>query len=244
MQTSTRPANGCSSEPACMRKAFPFHYRIGHSVHITASEEFGLVIARSEHATCEHQYLIRYEDATGRATEQWWTQSAIEDCETMAGDTPVDHDEPQHTKSIAPDPLPTGQLDVPRIGAPWYGQGGIYAGIARGADGAPDHHLILSPAKPAGDVGWQAAMAWAAKLVSGNHTDWALPNRVESALLFANLRDQFKKRYHWTSETYADNDACAWIQYFYGGGQLSRHESYEAQARAVRRLALQSFNPS
>jgi hypothetical protein len=220
----------------------PFHYQLGHSVHITASEEFGLVIARSEHATCEHQYLIRYEDATGRATEQWWTQSALEDCEPMAGDTPVDHEQP--TQAIAPDPLPTGQLDVPRIGAPWYGQGGIYAGIARGADGAPDHHLILSPAKPTGDVNWQAALAWAAKLVSGNQTDWALPNRVESALLFANLRDQFDKRYHWTSEAYADDDAYAWYQGFYYGGQGNNHKSYEAQARAVRRLTLQSFNPS
>lgn len=33
----------------------------------------------------------------------------------------------------------------PAIGQPWPGQGGIYAGIMRGENGAPDYHLIVSP---------------------------------------------------------------------------------------------------
>ena len=33
---------------------------------------------------------------------------------------------------------------VPPIGANWPGQGGFYAGVVRGTDGKPDHHLILA----------------------------------------------------------------------------------------------------
>jgi hypothetical protein len=36
---------------------------------------------------------------------------------------------------------------VPRIGAVWPGQGGVYAGLCRGFDGKPDHHLFVAAAE-------------------------------------------------------------------------------------------------
>src|SRR5438094_817365 len=66
-------------------------------------------------------------------------------------------------------------------------QGGIYAGIARGVDGAADYHLVLPPdAKE--DINWDDAMKWA-EGIGGD-----LPTRSEQALLFANLKDQFEER--------------------------------------------------
>ena len=34
--------------------------------------------------------------------------------------------------------------NVPKIGEPWPGQGGVYAGVMRGHGGKPDYHLILA----------------------------------------------------------------------------------------------------
>ncbi len=70
-----------------------------------------------------------------------------------------------------------------------------------------------------------------------------LPTRNESALLYAHLRDEFEKAYwHWTSTQYSSSSA--WIQYFDYGNQLSNYKKFEARARLVRRLPLQSFTPS
>lgn len=141
-----------------------------------------------------------------------------------------------------PEPSNTGL--PPAIGQLWPEQGGVYAGIARGFDGQPDHHLILSATK-ADAMPWQRAMDWAGALLDGAHNDWALPTRPQSALLFANLRDQFEQRWHWTNETYEGDGSCAWVQYFDDGCQdVNLRKSYEGPARAVRRLPLQSFDPS
>jgi hypothetical protein len=53
-------------------------------------------------------------------------------------------------------PAPAPFMAVPRIGAEWPGQGGIYAGIMRGEDGQPDYHLIV-PTDPAA---YNAEIAW------------------------------------------------------------------------------------
>ena len=49
---------------------------------------------------------------------------------------------------------------TPRIGDRWPDQGGIYAGVMRGRDGAPDYHLLVGDAvetlKP---IPWDRAMA-------------------------------------------------------------------------------------
>ena len=53
-------------------------------------------------------------------------------------------------------PAPAPFIAVPRIGAEWPGQGGIYAGIMRGEDGQPDYHLIV----PTDPTAYNEAVVW------------------------------------------------------------------------------------
>jgi len=123
---------------------------------------------------------------------------------------------------------------LPKIGEPWPGQGGIYAGLARGVDGAPDAHLILATVEAAG-LTWGAALEWAKTVEVDGHTDFAAPTRFESALLYANLRDQFDmSAWYWTSTQSSDD--YAWYQNFYYGFQYYDNKSYEGRVRAVRRF--------
>jgi hypothetical protein len=118
---------------------------------------------------------------------------------------------------------------LPAIGAPL--DGGTYAGITCDKQGKP-YALVLLADRPAGSLTWQAAMDWA-KSINAD-----LPNRVEGALLFANLRDSFEKDWHWTNEQSAGYESYAWCQYFDDGGQVNNHKSYEGRVRAVRRLPI------
>jgi hypothetical protein len=123
----------------------------------------------------------------------------------------------------------------PAIGQPW--QGGIYAGVSRGEDGQPDAQLVLAPDEPSERLEWQAAIDWATTVRAGGHDDWQLPSRVESALLYANLRDQFDtSTWYWTRSQYSAG--FAWLQDFGDGIQGDDVKSYEGRARAVRRLIL------
>ena len=107
--------------------------------------------------------------------------------------------------------------------------GGIYAGIMRGIDGAPDEHLVLLPGA-ANDVTWEAASEWA-KAEGGD-----LPTRREQRLLLINLKDQFEEDWYWSSEQAGPSHA--WGQYFGHGTQYYNYRSYEGRARAVRRLEI------
>jgi hypothetical protein len=125
-----------------------------------------------------------------------------------------------------------GQL--PAIGQPWPGVAGVYAGITTGRDGVP-YALVVLDAKPASSLTWRKAINWAKGL------DAELPNRVESALLFANVPENFEKRWHWTSEQFSAGSA--WVQYVTYGSQDYSVKSLECLARAVRRFTIQSFSP-
>ena len=107
--------------------------------------------------------------------------------------------------------------------------GGIYAGIMRGIDGAPDEHLVLLPGA-AEDVTWEAAGEWA-KAEGGD-----LPTRREQRLLFINLKDQFEEDWYWSSEQ--AGPSYAWVQSFDDGFQYDDYRSHEGRARAVRRFAI------
>jgi hypothetical protein len=125
-------------------------------------------------------------------------------------------------------------LQPPKIGEMWLAQGGIYAGIS--SEGG-DHHLVLCTTEPPAILAWQAARDWAAGLAVEGFTDWGLPTRFESALLYANLRDRFDTAaWHWTDTQYSDD--YAYDQYFGYGGQSDSDKSFKAKARAVRRLPL------
>lgn len=55
----------------------PWTFGLGDCVKMLRSTEDGQVIGRAEFLHAEPSYLVRYEDATGRQTEQWWGESAL-----------------------------------------------------------------------------------------------------------------------------------------------------------------------
>lgn len=117
-------------------------------------------------------------------------------------------------------------LNLPQLTA-----GEKYVGAIIRADGTKRDHIILLPETKV-DIKWQDAMTWA-KSIGGD-----LPNRCESALLFATMKDQFEPQWHWTNEQRANNSGYAWLQFFNDGNQFSFHKSDEGRARAVRRLSV------
>lgn len=109
--------------------------------------------------------------------------------------------------------------------------GEIYAGLSRDSDTGAWHHLVLLPATTDKGLTWQEAIDWA-KSIGGE-----LPTRFESALLYANVRDQVDQDYwHWTSTPHASEPSWAWNQYFDGGTQNYGPKDYPYRARAVRRV--------
>ena len=106
-----------------------------------------------------------------------------------------------------------------------------YIGSIRSADGSRNHHLILLPGDN-DDADWKSQMAWAE--ANGGE----LPDRVEGALLFATMPDEFKKEAYWTRETHASYADCAWCQDFVYGYQHSFRKDTKLRARAVRRLPI------
>ena len=117
------------------------------------------------------------------------------------------------------------------ISKPDLAEGEVWIGAILAADGRA-HHIILLPGE-AQDVDWPDAQDWAAER-SG-----VLPNRVESALLFAVAGDQFQKEAYWTSEQHASNAGYALSQVFSSGGQYGSHKSNQLRARAVRRIPIE-----
>ena len=114
---------------------------------------------------------------------------------------------------------------------PQLNTGEQFVGTVISPNGAKREHIILLPGELE-DCNWQNAMTWAAS-IGGE-----LPDRVEYALLFATMKDQFKPEWHWTREQYASNVSYAWLQYFDNGFQIINHKSFKNRARAVRRLSI------
>ncbi|WP_241331153.1 hypothetical protein [Burkholderia cenocepacia] len=54
-----------------------FKFSLGDDVTIVASGETGEVVGRAEYADSSNQYYIRYKAGDGRATESWWSESAL-----------------------------------------------------------------------------------------------------------------------------------------------------------------------
>ena len=110
---------------------------------------------------------------------------------------------------------------------PLLNQGETFLGVYCGPDGQLIR-VILLPDEKAPCI-WKSAMKWA-KDIGGD-----LPNRIEQAMLFAYLRDQFKRDWYWSNQPYESNDSWAWCQGFGHGNQSSLSTSYTLRARAVRR---------
>jgi hypothetical protein len=107
--------------------------------------------------------------------------------------------------------------------------GEYYAGLILGKNGNPDHHLVLLPGE-AEDVTWPTASAWAAS------TGGELPTRRELSLLFANLREHFRRVWYWSSEQYETRSHLVWGQNFTSGIQTIYGRPFRGRARAIRRL--------
>jgi len=123
---------------------------------------------------------------------------------------------------------------LPHITIPSLANGELWAGVLLNEDGTPSHHVILLPGEAA-RIGWIKAVEWA-KEIGGE-----LPTRREQSLLFGNLKSHFKGEWYWSGEQHAADSGYAWIQFFGGGDQDYDSKSFEARARAVRRLPIQSF---
>jgi hypothetical protein len=111
-----------------------------------------------------------------------------------------------------------------------------FAGLVIGKDGEPSHYLILLSGE-AEDVTWKDAMAWADR--QGGEYAASLPARREQALLYANLKEQFKPAWYWSGEQHASGSGYAWSQYFDDGDQSYGIKSFQGRARAVRRLIIE-----
>jgi hypothetical protein len=166
-----------------------------------------------------------------------------------------------------PSPATTSApLTPPLPGQHWPEQHGRYAGIMCSEDGLIAWHLIV----PDGDEYSFACSKWGpsknipgcssrfdghantlamakggsalAKAIRALPGDCYLPARAETALMYATMPAHCPSGWYWTSTQYSDD--FAWGQYFHYGNQDYGLKTYEARARAVRRLPLQSFDTS
>ena len=112
-----------------------------------------------------------------------------------------------------------------------------YAGIIVGKDGEPSYHLVLFPARPMTST-LKRPMKWAWQAGLHEHVA-SLPTRREQALLYANLKEHFKKRAYWSCEAHASESGWAWYQNFNDGSQDNYLKDHELRARAVRRLIIE-----
>lgn len=126
---------------------------------------------------------------------------------------------------------PTSTLFPITINQPSLSDGEKFVGIIISADGSRKHALILLPGEFQG--AWKESLAWAESMGG------ELPDRIESALLFATMKDEFKPEWHWTREQHAADSDYAWSQGFAGGDQGSYYTYDKFRARAVRRLELE-----
>jgi len=169
--------------------------------------------------------------------------------------------------------MSTPAISIPRIGQPWPGQGGIYAGAIRGAEGQPDRHIVVAAADLGefawGDHGKDAPGATSdldgaantrtlvaegdhpaahacVEFSADGHSDFYLPARRELALAAANVPEVFAKEGWYWSSTQASRH-YAFAQYFEHGRSYWLDEGNEFRVRPFRGFILESLdhlNPS
>ncbi len=115
---------------------------------------------------------------------------------------------------------------LPALGTALHG--GIFAGLTTRKDGS--HCAVILLPDQGTDLTWRKACNWAQKLEA------ELPSRPVAALLFANVKEQLRPNWHWTSEP--DGASYAWGCDFTDGFQNDGHRSFEGAAVAVRLIPL------
>ena len=156
-------------------------------------------------------------------------------------------------------------IDPPKIGAVWEGQGGVYAGLMRGANGMPDYHLIvpIDQAASIKEVTWGSrgenedfskcpydGAKNTAALVSSSHShpaaEWAAGLNIDghsdfylpSRFEMALCYANVKELFEapWHWSSTQCSPCNAWIQHFVDGDQNDTVKGYALRARAVRRF--------
>lgn len=124
---------------------------------------------------------------------------------------------------------------LPTIGQPLMG--GTFVGVITDKDGT--HMAVaLLDARPESHLAWAAAMSWADS-VGGQ-----LPPRHVAALLYANAKAAFQRKWYWTcdelpADTWDQGDvSAAWFCYFDIGSQYWCHKREKGAAAAVRMIPL------
>ncbi len=131
-----------------------------------------------------------------------------------------------------PAPMIAGTLAsfVSPIAPPNPHEGERYAGAIL-LPNRTGHHLFRMPMETAIKVKWKPAMEYAAEKTG------ELPDRVESALLFATKTEgEFEPEWYWTRETHAGYDGYAWCQAFNNGYQDYYHKASQCRVVLVRRV--------
>lgn len=139
-------------------------------------------------------------------------------------------------------PTAAASLTPPAIGAYWVGQGGHYAGIVRGRDGAPDYYLVIGGEVARGS--FSAVNKHCEAYTADGHTDFTGMYRSEQSVSFGNVPELFEKAWYWSREQHAGLPDSAWYQGFFNGNQRSWLKGYSFRGRAVRRIPIPSFDHS
>jgi hypothetical protein len=154
------------------------------------------------------------------------------------------------------------ELVVPQVGSIWEGQGGFYAGIMRGANGAANYHLIVgtedgerlewgaygkkiegADSKLDGLANTKALLAskhshpaakWTSEYTRDGHTDFYLPAQRELNLAYATLAEEFSPNWYWSSTQFSAYDA--WYQDFGDGAQDASSKDFDYRVRAFRSI--------
>ena len=115
---------------------------------------------------------------------------------------------------------------LPALGAALHG--GTFAGLITRKDGT--HCAVILLPDQGTDLTWKKACNWAQKLEA------ELPSRPVAAMLFANVKDQLRPKWNWTSDSYYVS--YAWSCDFGNGYQSNDPKSDEGAAVAVRLIPL------
>jgi len=92
-------------------------------------------------------------------------------------------------------------------------------------------HTILLPTDFAADN-------WANQMERAKAAGGDLPTRVEQALLFECMPEEFKEEAYWSNTQHSSTSDYAWCQYFFNGSQDCHQKDYQLIARVVRRSVI------
>ncbi len=107
---------------------------------------------------------------------------------------------------------------------------------------APSATTMGSPTRARWPRPGSALAKWALALRIGGFEDWHIPSRLESLILFGELKGtkafDFEQDWYWTSTQSASGSDYAWCQDFLDGNQSYYRKDFELRARAVRQIPI------